>query len=744
MFANIIIDISTEKLDRTFEYIIPPELEGKVYPGVCVDVPFGKGDTRRTGYVIEVNDKPGFDLARLKPLLGISDKAVPIEAKLIALAAWMKKNYGGSFNQALKTVLPVHEKTRQNRKRTIKLLLPSDKANELLAEFERKHYTAKLRLLEALIEENDLDYDMAVKKLHVTPAVIKGLTEAGILTVTEENVYRNPNVYDSEKGDFHKLNEEQQAVCDGIENEILSGDMRPALIKGVTGSGKTEVYMELIANAAKKGKCSILLIPEISLTFQTIRRFYNRFGDRVSLMHSRLSKGERYDQFLRAKNGELDVMIGPRSALFTPFENLGYIIIDEEHESSYKSEPIPRYHARETAIERAKLSNAKVVLGSATPSLESFYRAKNGEFSFYELKNRVENRAMPDCTIVDLREELRSGNRSIISRKLYAAIEERLQRKEQIMLFINRRGMAGAVSCRSCGEAIKCPHCDVSLSLHNNGMLMCHYCGYKRVQTKSCPSCGSPFIGAFKAGTQKIEEVIKASFPNAKTLRMDYDTTRTKDGYDNILSAFANEEADILIGTQMIVKGHDFPSVTLVGIIAADMSLYEADYRSAERTFSLLTQASGRAGRGRTKGEVIIQTYQPEHYAIECAKTGDFESFFDREISYRSLMKYPPVWNMLLIIFSSEKYELCDELSKTAAELITKECEVRNVKNARVIGPSDAGILKLKDIYRKTLYVKSADYTFLSDVPELIAKLCDEKRFEDVGVVYDFNPMDSF
>ena len=369
--------------------------------------------------------------------------------------------------------------------------------------------------------------------------------------------------------------------------------------------------MELISRVIGQGRQAIVLIPEIALTYQTVMRFYNRFGDRVSIMNSRLSAGERFDQFERAKKGEIDVMIGPRSALFTPFSNLGLIIIDEEHEAAYKSEQVPRYHARETAIQRAKMAQASVVLGSATPSIESYYKAKNGEYVLLRLQKRVQQKPLAECYTVDLREELKEGNRSILSRKLQELMEERLEKKQQTMLFINRRGLAGFVSCRACGHVIKCPHCDVSLSQHTGGRMVCHYCGYEEPEPKVCPSCGSKYISGFKAGTQKIEEIVKKRFPKARTLRMDTDTTRNKDSYEEILSAFANQEADILVGTQMIVKGHDFPNVTLVGVLAADMSLYRNDFHGAERTFQLLTQAAGRAGRGKETGEVVIQTYTP-------------------------------------------------------------------------------------------------------------------------------------
>ena len=497
--------------------------------------------------------------------------------------------------------------------------------------------------------------------------------------------------------------------------------------------------MELIARAAAQGRSSIVLIPEIALTFQTVMRFYNRFGDRVSILHSRLSQGERYDQFLRAKNGELDVMIGPRSALFTPFSNLGYIIIDEEHESSYKSETVPRYHARETAMERARMAGASVILGSATPSLESSYRAEKGQLRRFYLSNRAKNAStLPTCHVADLREELKNGNRSILSRKLQELMEERLVRGEQVMLFLNRRGMAGFVSCRECGEAVKCPHCDVSLSLHNNGTLKCHYCGYEMSQVTRCPSCGSKYIGAFRAGTQKIEEIVKKRFPGARVLRMDYDTTRTKDSYEKILSAFANEEADILIGTQ-IVKGHDFPKVTLVGILAADLSLHANDYRAAERTFQLLTQAAGRAGRAERAGEVVIQTYQPDHYAVQAAKDQDYERFYEQELAYRELMCYPPVWNLLLIAVTSPREAEAESCSRKLGQWLQE-----HFSQLSMIGPTEATVAKVNDIYRRVIYLKSEDYGDLVCAKDGLESVLSQGMWRQTTVQFDFNPITGF
>lgn len=500
--------------------------------------------------------------------------------------------------------------------------------------------------------------------------------------------------------------------------------------------------MEMIRRVVERGRRAIVLIPEIALTYQTVMRFRRRFGDRVSIMNSRLSAGERYDQMMRAKAGELDVMIGPRSALFTPFPNLGLIVIDEEHEAAYKSEQTPRYHARETAGERARLEQASVVLGSATPSLEAFYRCRKGEYRLLELKARAAAGRLPEVYVADMREELKKGNRSILSDRLRALMKDRLKKGEQTMLFLNRRGYAGFLSCRSCGHVVKCPHCDVSLSSHRNGKLICHYCGYEQSAVTTCPACGSRHIGGFRAGTQQIEELVKREFAGARVLRMDLDTTRQKEGHEKILEAFASEEADILVGTQMIVKGHDFPNVTLVGVLAADMSLYCDDYRSAERTFELLTQAAGRAGRGEKKGEVVIQTYSPEHYSIRTAARQDYQAFYEEEMNYRDLMGYPPVSHLLAVMLSGE-----DETLLGRGAYYLKEYALRMAKGrqVQVIGPASPYVGKVKDMYRRVIYLKEESYEVLVEIKNRMEQYIEINRgFDKMWIQFDFDPMKVF
>ncbi|MBQ8802129.1 MAG: primosomal protein N' [Tyzzerella sp.] len=741
MYAKVIVDITHEKLDRVFEYRIPAELEGALKVGMEVIAPFGLGNREISGYIVDICENCEYEANKIKAILRPAEKRNSIEIKLIELAAWMKEHYGGTMIQALKTVLPIKKEERMKVKRYVRLLLSEKEGKEKLEEYLKKNQKARVRVLAALLDNNVLEYEFVIHKLNVTRTVLRALEEQGVARIESEQVFRNPIKNREQNWQPIAYTGEQQNAIDIFREDYLQGLHKTYLLYGVTGSGKTEVYMEMIARVVRDGKQAIVLIPEIALTYQTVMRFYKRFGDRISILNSRMSNGERYDQMMRAKEGAIDVMIGPRSALFTPFPNLGLIVIDEEHEPTYKSEQIPRYHARETAIARAELEGASVVLGSATPSLEAFYRAGTGEYKLLTLRNRSQKQELPSVYTVDLREELKSGNRSIISRQLHELIQDRLDKKQQIILFINRRGYAGFISCRSCGYVAKCPHCDVSLTSHRGGKLVCHYCGYEMPEYQTCPECGSKHIGGFRAGTQQIEELVKKEFPEARVLRMDMDTTKEKDGHEKILETFANEEADILIGTQMIVKGHDFPNVTLVGILAADLSLYADDYRAGERTFQLLTQAAGRAGRGKAKGEVVIQTYSPEHYAIETAAGQDYESFYQEEAAYRRLMGYPPVEQLMAILAAGEDEELLEKACgylKTYAERVNK-------LQIRIIGPTSPYVGKVNDVYRRVIYLKHKDYNALTGMKDKLEQYIEvNPGFAKLRIQFDFNPMNIF
>jgi len=738
IFADIIIDISSEKLDRSFQYRVPEELEKEIKVGMVVSIPFGNGNQLRKGYVTDLTREPKVDPARLKNICGISSAEETTESRLIALAAWMRENYGSTMIQALKTVLPIQEKMKAKEKRYLCLKISREEAEKLLEELEKTRFKARTRLLRELLKKPRLDVSYASKELGATTSVVKKMTEQGIISIEYEELLRNS--LDTEKLRLEEelpLTPEQETAVREILREWEKETPRPVLIEGVTGSGKTQVYMKLIETVLDQGQQAIILIPEIALTYQTVRRFYARFGEKVSVINSRQSQGERYDQFKRARRGEVQVMVGPRSALFTPFANLGLIVIDEEHESSYKSENSPRYHARETAVERARLEHARVVLGSATPSLEAYHKAMEGTYGLVKLQSRYQDRPMPLVSVVDLREELKAGNRSVLSRKLKEAMKDRLEKREQIILFLNRRGYAGFVSCRSCGQVMKCPHCDVSLSEHNNGRLLCHYCGYETVKPQACPVCGSPYIGGFKAGTQQIEKVVKEAFPGVRTLRMDFDTTRTKGSYEKILSAFASHEADVLIGTQMIVKGHDFPDVTLVGIVAADLSLNAEDYRCSERTFQLLCQAVGRGGRGNKPGEAVIQTYHPDHYSIQAAAVQDYEAFYQEEMSYRMLLDYPPASHMMAVLGSCPEEELLVQAMHYLELYIHR---VYKEKDLHVIGPAYASVGKVKDIYRQVIYLKHEKQETLVRIKDQLEKYIEiNSGFRKLYIQFDFS-----
>ena len=739
-YADIIIDISHEKVDRPFQYRIPETLKGAVYPGVKVCVPFGRGNQPRVGYVVELSDETEYPKDKIKEILSVDEKGMTADNLQIRIAYWLKRQYGSTMITALKTVLPVKQKMSQKVRKKVVRKIGAAELGEMIALCEKKHQTAKARVLHAMEEEEILPYELLRQKLNVSAATLQSLKKQGVLEIQQEVCYRNPVKQLTVSDKRVELREDQLHIIQDVLADYQRKEPGTYLVHGITGSGKTEVYLGIIEQMVKLGRQAIVLIPEIALTYQTLLRFYKRFGDRVSVINSSLSAGEKFDQLTRASRGELDVMIGPRSALFTPFPNLGVIIMDEEHENSYKSESMPKYHARETAIYIASLYGASVVLGSATPSVDAYYRARNGEYKLYQMQSRPAGSSLPTVYTVDLREELKQGNRSVFSRKLRELMEQRLEKKEQIILFLNRRGYAGFISCRSCGHVMKCPHCDVSLSEHRNGKLVCHYCGYEEILQKKCPVCGSRYLMGFKAGTEQIEEAVHREFPKARVLRMDADTTKNKGSYEQILSSFAEQEADILLGTQMIVKGHDFPGVTLVGVLAADLSLNQNDYRAGERTFQLLTQAAGRAGRGEKPGEVVIQTYQPDHYSIVHAAAQDYEGFYEEEIAYRELMEYPPVQHMLAVLVISREREEGESLAGQMAQLIRE----RGEETLHVVGPAEASIAKIQDLYRYIFYIRHREYQVLVEIKDTLEQYCKEQELRSQTVQFDFDPMNCY
>lgn len=810
-YADIIIDISHEKVDRPFTYRIPEQLESEVRIGGRVQIPFGAGNTLRTGYVVALKERSKLPDGRLKEIVSVlsdhaagsgqmtgeaaasgADEAAGGQGKerqpeampgqeqsgenseaerAMRLAAWMREHYGSTMIAALKTVMPPRRQSKPVETKEVRLLLSPEEAQERLALFRKKRQVARARLLEELISSPVLPYSLVTGKLHIGAAALRTLQNAGVLEIRVETSLRNPVTLQETEGAKLPLNEEQRAAAEGVLADFDAGRGGTSLLFGITGSGKTEVYIAVIEGIVARGRQAIMLIPEIALTYQTLLRFYRHFGERVSVMHSALSEGEKADQFERARRGEIDVIIGPRSALFTPFPRIGVIVIDEEHENSYKSETMPKYHAREVAQEIAAIHGACVLLGSATPSLTAYGRAQGGEYRLYTLSSRPTGGVLPSVSVADLRAELREGNRSILSRDLHEKIIDRLARREQILLFLNRRGYAGFVSCRACGHVMKCPHCDVALTQHRGGALVCHYCGHRQAPVTRCPECGSPYISGFRAGTEQIEAMLKKEFPDARVLRLDADTTQKKGAYDKILSAFANEEADIMIGTQMIVKGHDFPKVTLVGVLCADLSLYADDYRAAERTFQLLAQAAGRAGRGEREGEVVIQTYQPEHYAVRYAAAQDYPGFYGQEMQYRRLLRYPPAAHMLAVQIQARDEDLAlriagrirERLERGAARL--REHPAQGAQREKtetgtgadsqqnkplVIGPAPAALGKARDFYRFVIYIKEEKYDtliFWKDETERLLQELQEsgaERTADAQVQFDFDPVNAY
>lgn len=735
-YADIIVDITHEKLDRTFQYRIPKRLEDAVQVGSQVEIPFGNGNRQIRGYVISVGQEARYDPEKTKDILSVDSGVLTVESRLISLAGWMKKSYGSTMIQALKTVIPIRKKNKEKEERFLLLELSEHEAEARLKQYEEKHQNARARILAGLIKNPKVPYSQGLREWKATSENLRVMEEQGILKIVSRTVYRNPIQPGLKEQKPLKLTGEQQTVMEAILKEWSEKD-RACLIKGITGSGKTLLYMELMEQVLREGRQAILLIPEIALTYQNVQRFYGRFGSQVTVLNSRMSQAERFDQMERARNGQVHIVIGPRSALFTPFPNLGLIILDEEHETSYKSEVTPRYHARETAVERARLEGAHIVFGSATPSVEAYYRCRTGEYALFLLSSRYQEACLPKVYSVDMREELKRGNRSILSARLQKAMEERLQRKEQIMLFLNRRGYAGFVSCRSCGHVVKCPHCDVSLTVHNNGRLICHYCGHETSSVKHCPECGSPYIGGFRAGTQQIEQLVKKRFPEAEVMRMDLDTTRGKEGYEKILQSFANQKADILIGTQMIVKGHDFPHVTLMGVLAADLSLYASDYRAAERTYQLLVQAVGRAGRGALAGEAVIQTYHPEHYSIQAAMRQDYDSFYQEEITYRKLLGYPPASNLMAVHGSCLEEKLLEKAMDYIRRYLLR---IRQSEEIQIIGPAAEAVAKVNDMYRSVLYVRDSSEEHLVQMREKLERYIEINwGFNSIYLQFDLN-----
>ncbi len=738
-YAAVVISITAKALDHVFSYAIPDRLQSRLNKkGMRVSIPFGKGNRQIEGYVIGFADSlpEGIDISKIKEISDILEQYPVISEKRIALAYWMQTEYYSTLSDCMQCIIPKKVKSKTYKCAYIDFENVDIKAiDEIIAKNNKQS-----RVLRFLIDGGSVPISHIRGFLGIDTAPINALVKKGIVKTEENEVYRgNYNTARAVKNSGFELTDEQKAAVEAI----LENDGRPVLLKGVTGSGKTEVYLRVIEKMIERGKQSIVLVPEISLTPQTVDRFISRFGDTVAVTHSRMSDGERYDQWRRAASSEIAVMIGPRSAVFTPFENIGAIIIDEEHESAYKADQqSPKYDAREIALKLSELYGCTVVLGSATPSVVSYHKAEAGAYRLVEMKKRV-NLSPPEMIVTDMREELAAGNRGIFGRDLKEAIKRNLDEKKQTILFLNRRGHSTFVSCRSCGHVMTCENCNVNYTYHEyNRSLMCHYCGASVAIPEKCPECGSEYIRYFGVGTQRIEQEVIRHFPQARVLRMDADTTREKNSHTEILDRFREHDADILIGTQMIAKGLDFPDVTLVGIIAADLSLNLNDYHSGEITYQLITQVAGRAGRAEKPGRVFVQTYCPEHYSIQAAVNGNYESFYEQEREFRRIMRYPPFTNIFFVLVSGEDEKKVYRVIMTLHEIMRR---YNKKGDFELFAPTPAVISKIKRKYRYRMMVRADDTDRLKKyVLYTIEKLGAHMPLDDVSVNISLNPNYSF
>lgn len=760
--AKVVVDVAASPTDNLFDYLIPNHLINTVQPGVRVIVPFGV--RKVMGFVVEITNESEF--TELKEIVDVMDYHPILTPELIDLSKWLQKEYLCFRITALQVMLPAVFKAEYEKEVWIlnedqlpqewKLIcegrevvpfsdleknqisqyqiskLVSENVIDIKYVVKRKNkvkkdiYVKRNKEIHEMLEELDsitpqakkqkdiieffVNEDQPIllkdllKKLNTTRGPINSLVKKGILTLVEQEVYRDPYVATNfERTQMLRLTDQQKRVMESILNSLNNNEYKTFLLHGVTGSGKTEIYLQSIEHVINQGKEAIVLVPEISLTPQMVKRFKARFGNLVAVMHSGLSVGEKYDEWRKIQRKEVKVVVGARSAIFAPFENIGIIIIDEEHETTYKQEDHPKYHAREVAKRRAKNYQCPVILGSATPTLESYARALKGNYQMLKLTERVNQQKMPEVNIVDMRKELIKGNRSMFSDLLTEKIHDRLDKNEQIVLLLNRRGHSTFIMCRECGQTIKCEQCDISMTYHkNHHTLKCHYCNEQRYTPKVCPSCQSEAIRFFGTGTQKVEEALNIQFPEAKVIRMDVDTTSRKGAHERLLKQFENQEANILLGTQMIAKGLDFENVTLVGVLAADAMLNLPDFRAAEKSFQLLTQVSGRAGRHQLPGEVVIQTYTPEHYSVEFARTYDYDAFFNREMRLRKQFSYPPYYYLALINISHTNHVRVIEVANDIVNIMSKFLPDRCI----LMGPTPSPIMRIKNRFRYQCMVK--------------------------------------
>ncbi|MBR2614252.1 MAG: primosomal protein N' [Clostridia bacterium] len=727
MYASVIVDIVNSEVDKIFEYSVNGL---NVELGSRVSVPFGYKNIE--GIVVALNETTNFPVEKIKPITSVLDEEPVLTKEGVGLAKYIQKKYFVPLALSLRLFLPTELRKGQVKAKTIKYVKLSSIPFEDMVALVKQNASSQKGILDRLCQTELIKQSILTEEFG--SSALTTLIKKGFVEVVETKGYREPY---KELNDVKKditLTETQQKAIDSV----LSTDKTVSLLHGVTGSGKTEVYLELINRAIAQGKTAIMLVPEISLTPQMLRQLRARFKDIAAILHSGLSKGERFDEWWRLKTGKAKIAIGARSAIFAPLENVGVIIIDEEHDSSYSSESSPRYSTIDLAKFRAKENNAKIVIGSATPSIESYLLAKNGEYNLIELPERINKQPLPEVITVDMRGEVRRGNNTPFSYALREEIAKTLEKQNQVIIFLNQRGYSKNVICTECGEPIKCKDCDVSLTYHmENESLLCHYCGAKYKMVKACPNCGSKYIRYGGFGTQRIVMELKNLFPNARILRMDRDSTQNKEGHVKILESFAKKEADILVGTQMIAKGHDFPSVTLVGILDADMSLHFSDFRSNERTFQLITQVAGRSGRAKEKGKVVLQTYSPDNFVLRKALSYDYKDFFEREISLRKATGFPPFTDIVRILISTTEEERTEAVTKAIFTELKAVYESKK-EEFRFFGCMKAPLKKLQGKFRYQILMRinKNNQALLDEIYETSLKYNDRQ----VGVYVEENP----
>ncbi len=746
MIAEVIINRGAKKLNRTFDYNIPKDLEELILVGSKVLVPFGNGGKLAEAFVVGIKETSAFELKNIAKLEeNLTDKQ-------INLAKWMANRYFCNISDCIKLMLTPGTRNKNKEKRiqdkTINCVYLKKDIEEIEFEIETgKIKSEKQKRLLNFVKDNE---GTTVPEIEMftdcARGIVNTLVKNGYLEIIEKKVERNPLLgRNCEKTSSLNLTEEQKNAYNSVEETINKNEYKQFLLYGVTGSGKTEVYLQLIEKVLKIGKNAIVLVPEISLTPQMLDRFISRFGKSdIAILHSKLSIGERHDEWERIREKKARIVIGARSAIFAPIENIGIIIVDEEHDSSYKSETNPRYNAKEIAKILAKKNKAPLLLGSATPDINTFYNATNEDeegntkIKLLTLTKRANQSSLPKVEIIDLKQELANGNRSMLSMELYNSIEENISQKRQTILFLNRRGYSTFIMCRNCGYTVKCPNCNISMTYHSyEKKLKCHYCSYEENLVTICPECHSDKIRYFGTGTQKLEQEINKQFPNATTIRMDVDTVTKKNSHEEILNKFKNENIDILIGTQMVVKGHHFPNVTLVGVIAADSSLNIDDYRANERTFQILTQVAGRAGRENLLGKVIIQTYNPDNFSIICAQKQNYEMFYETEIALRKQLKYPPFCDIILISFNSlNEYNI----KNVSNEMYKKLLEKLNQEEFKIFRPMPSPIDKIQNRYRWRIIIKGNMTIEANEILNQTLKEIYSRNIKDIRISIDVNP----